>query len=71
MDRVILEANEGMVLTDGTIYGVRVILPQGNDGSGFYEITEAKYEELTSEENQISDSEALNILLGGEANDKS
>lgn len=65
MDRVILEATEGMVLTDGTIYGKRIILPQGNDGSGFYEITEARYEELTAEENQISDSEALEIILGG------
>ena len=47
MDRVILKANEGMILTDGKIYGRELYLAEGIDGSQFYEIPES---EMPSEE---------------------
>lgn len=64
MDRVILTANEGMILTNGVTYGKRIILPVGRDGSEYTEITEARYNEIMSAK-QVTDSEALNIILGG------
>ena len=63
MDRVILTANDGMVLTNGINYGKRIILPVGADGKDYYEISEARYNEIMNDE--IDDSEALNIILGG------
>lgn len=50
MDRIELFANEGMILTDGTIYGRQIILAEGVDTSVFYEITEAEYDELMMSE---------------------
>lgn len=50
MERVILTATEGMVLTDGTIYGVRITLGEDRDASEFYEITRAEYDTLVESE---------------------
>ena len=63
-ERTVLTASEGMILTDGIVYGKRIILPVGRNGAEYVEITEARYHELMSVE-QISDSEALDIILGG------
>ena len=41
-----LIASEGHVLTDGEHYGKMVSLAQGDDGSKWYEITEAEYERI-------------------------
>ena len=54
MNRITIYANEGMVLTDGTIYGKEIILEEGLDGSNFYEITEEEYNSLF-EEVEVSD----------------
>lgn len=48
MDRVILIANDGMVLTDGEIYGKEIYLAEGVQPSSFYEITDAEYEAISN-----------------------
>lgn len=50
MDRVILTATEGMILTDGTIYGERITLGENRDPSEFHEITLAEYEAVMESE---------------------
>ena len=44
-----LIASEGHVLTNGERYVKKVSLAQGNDGSEWYEITEAEYEAKMAE----------------------
>ena len=41
-----LEADEGMVLTDGTNYCSSVLLRKGQTAEGWSEITQAEYDEL-------------------------
>ena len=55
MDRVILKATDGMIYTDGEIYGREIYLSEGEDGSQFYEIPESDislFEEATPEDYQ-------------------
>lgn len=42
-ERKTLIASEGMVLTDGVVYGRRIHLALGMDENDFHEITEAEY----------------------------
>lgn len=44
-----LIASEGMILTDGTIYGKVIYLAEGQDKSSFYEITKDEYERIMEE----------------------
>lgn len=44
-----LTASEGHILTNGETYGRVVFLPSGDDGSKWYEITEAEYEAKMAE----------------------
>ena len=46
MERQILFANDGMVLTNGETYGKEIYLADGASADAFYEITEAEYEEM-------------------------
>ena len=68
MERVILKASEGMVYTNGVDGGMVVYLAEGMSADGWYEVP---VEEATAAFEsgvpigQISDSEALNIILGG------
>ncbi len=41
--RKILTAQDGHVLTDGTVYGKTLYLAEGADPSAFYEITGEEY----------------------------
>lgn len=44
-----IEASEGMILTDGNIYGQKIFLADGIDENTFYEITREEYDKLIEE----------------------
>ncbi len=44
--RKVIQANDGMILTNGEIYGKTVYLADGVSDKDFYEITEAEYESI-------------------------
>ena len=46
LERIILYADEGKVLTDGTVYGKEILLSHSEDKNNFYEITDEEYEAL-------------------------
>lgn len=48
---IVLEASDGMVITDGTNYGKKFYLPADADTSVYSEITEAEAEELEKANN--------------------
>lgn len=52
MERQILIASDGMVLTNGETYGKEIYLAVGVSADAFYEITEAEYEELMQAEEE-------------------
>lgn len=51
-ERITLYADEGKVVTDGTIYGDVITLAVGRSSDEFYEITEAEYEEISSKQKE-------------------
>ena len=50
MERRILNASNGMILTDGEIYGKTIYLAEDADESKFKEITLEEYNLITMEE---------------------
>ena len=53
MDRVILTASSGMILTNGKSYGTCIFLGIGDSATNWHEITQEEYEalmEVTNEE---------------------
>lgn len=53
MSRKILKASDGMILTNGEIYGSEIYLAEGMDASSFYEVPESEIpnlEEATPED---------------------
>lgn len=48
--RKILYADEGMILTDGDVYGTQIFLAEGVNEKQFYEITKQEYEKIMNEE---------------------
>lgn len=46
MERIIITARDGFILTDGEIYGVQIYLAVNKSPSDFYEITEEEYNKL-------------------------
>ena len=67
MERVILTADEGMVLTNGTDYGTDIYLAEGTDPAAYRQITEAEYNAIAeSELAEDADYEAALARLGVE-----
>ena len=50
MERTPITASEGMMLTNGTVYGKTIWLAEGMDVSEFYEITAEEYNAMMEEE---------------------
>ena len=48
--RIKLIASEGMVLTNGEVYGVEIYLSDTENPNNWYEITVAEYEEILGKE---------------------
>ena len=48
--RAYIEATEGHILTNGTIYGRRIYLANGVSADDFYEITLAEYEAIIADD---------------------
>ena len=49
MNRLMMVATEGMILTNGETYGREVYLGSGDSPENWYEITEAEYEKIIEE----------------------
>lgn len=58
--RVKIEAAEGMVLTDGTVYGKVIFMASEEDAARFYEITDEEYAAiLAAEEEALRDNNSV------------
>lgn len=55
MERKVLRANEGMIYTNGEIYGAVIYLANGMDDSAFYEITREEYETIMKETTEVNE----------------
>lgn len=50
--RLILYADEGKILTDGTCFGKVIHLAEGANSSLFYEISTGEYEEILQKQQE-------------------
>ena len=56
MERKILKASDGMILTNDEICGKTIYLAEGVDEKSFYEISQEEYEKkLTEEEEELNE----------------
>ncbi|MBR5155951.1 MAG: hypothetical protein IKW62_05680 [Clostridia bacterium] len=55
--RIVLYADEGKVLTNGEIYGKQIYLAEGLAEDGFYEITDAEYQDILKKAEDHIDAE--------------
>ena len=61
--RKVIYADEGKVLTNGTIYGTKIYLAEGQNGEDFYEISAEEYATIT-------EAKDLEIVNGGDADEQ-
>lgn len=52
--RTVLYADDGMILTNGTDYGVIIWLATGIDASEYYQITKDEYEAILAREGEMN-----------------
>ena len=64
MERIVLTADEGMVLTDGTTYGKVIYLAEDADPATYYQITEAEFDAIEENQATPADYEAALARLG-------
>lgn len=57
--RTVLYAEEGKILTNGTVYGTVIFLAEDQSAFSFYEITKEEYEKMIKEQ----------LSQGGEKNE--
>ncbi len=50
-----LIAADGMILTNGEVYGKQIFLGSGDDATNYHEITEAEYNALMAEAEGVSE----------------
>lgn len=65
---VVLTADTGMKLTNDTAFGTVVRLGAGDSEANWREVTEAEADRMTAEadaDEEITDSEALDIIVNG------
>lgn len=55
MARTIITASEGMILTDGAIYGTKIFLAEGRSAEEFHEIPREEYEKIIDEQEAMND----------------
>ena len=55
--RIKLTASEGMVLTNGNVYGKIVYLAEGADVGSFHEISDAEYQQIMEAQETKDNSE--------------
>lgn len=58
MERTVIKASEGMILTNGEIFGREIFLAEGMDADAFTEITEEQYAEIMAEDDPLSEGAA-------------
>ena len=51
--RIIIYADEGKVLTNGTTYGTTIFLAEGETADNYYEISIEEYEAMINVETEI------------------
>lgn len=58
MKQTHIKASDGMILTNGEIFGREIFLADCMDASEFFEITEEQYAELMAEEDPFAENTA-------------
>ena len=51
--RIVLHASDGMVLTDGEIYGKTIFLAEGVSPERYHQITEEEYKKILDEQSKM------------------
>lgn len=50
-----IKASEGMILTNGDVFGREIFLGKGDSPDNWYEITDNEYEKIQEERNRLDD----------------
>ena len=67
MSRTVLYADDGMVLTDGKVYGTTIYLAESADATSFSQISVDEYNAMReSEQAEVTDYESALAKLGVE-----